>query len=415
MFWLIEDIDKIKEFCDKKYNDVFVEVIPSSTLLHPSQNSISALYVRPFDDNKGYIIPISHSETLNMDIDVLDDILDSITNIYVRNKKEFLHYFYRKNIFSPPPTPNHNVKRSLIYDYFSRLYPTNNSLNEIIPIVKHYEICDEYFHGYDKSYMNDFYNDKAYIVYNMLERPGIKFNHELWNESHDIKQGEYVFTNYNLNTTTVRPSNTFGGINFPSLKKSTDERESFIPRNDIFVEMDISGYHLYIIANLLDYNFDSPDIHVDFAEMYNVDYQRAKEITFQQIYGGVRKEYEHLEFFSKLKTYTNECWEKYITDGYIECPISKHIFRYDSGEETNPPKLLNHIIQNMETSYNTLMLWDIFKILRGKNTKIVLTVFDSFLIDLDVEEKDCIFEIEKVFTKYGFKVKYKKGKTYNFK
>ena len=81
----------------------------------------------------------------------------------------------------------------------------------------------------------------------------------------------------------------------------------------------------------------------------------------------------------------------------------------------NPQKLLNYILQERETSTNVLLLWEIFKVLRGLNTKIVLTVYDSFLIDLDVTEKSCIFEIEKIFTKFNLKVKYKKGKNYNFK
>ena len=41
-----------------------------------------------------------------------------------------------------------------------------------------------------------------------------------------------------------------------------------------------------------------------FAKMYKVDYKKAKEITFKQIYGGIWKEYEELEFFKKVKVYT---------------------------------------------------------------------------------------------------------------
>ncbi len=70
--------------------------------------------------------------------------------------------------------------------------------------------------------------------------------------------------------------------------------------------MDISAYHPSIIANLLNYTFDSSDIHGSFAKMYGVDYAKAKEITFKQIYGGVWKEYQELPFFKKVIAYTDD-------------------------------------------------------------------------------------------------------------
>jgi hypothetical protein len=69
----------------------------------------------------------------------------------------------------------------------------------------------------------------------------------------------------------------------------------------------------------------------------------------------------------------------------------------------------------LETSTNVLILYDIFKILRGKNTKLVLYVYDSFLLDTDKTEKDTIKEILEVFKKYKLNVKFKKGKNYNLK
>ena len=47
----------------------------------------------------------------------------------------------------------------------------------------------------------------------------------------------------------------------------------------------------------------------------------------------------------------------------------------------NPQKLFNYILQNLETSTNVLILWDILCILRGYKTKLVLYTYDSFLLD----------------------------------
>ena len=59
------------------------------------------------------------------------------------------------------------------------------------------------------------------------------------------------------------------------------------------------------------------------------------------------------------------------------------------------------------------MRWDIFKILRGKNTKLVLYVFDSFLFDMDENEQDILQEIINVFKTKNLQTKIKKGTNYN--
>ena len=78
----------------------------------------------------------------------------------------------------------------------------------------------------------------------------------------------------------------------------------------------------------------------------------------------------------------------------------------------NPQKLLNYLLQATETDMNVVMLWEIIKILKRKNTKLVLYVFDSFLLDVDKDEKNIIDEILEVFKKYKFNVKMVTGKNY---
>lgn len=415
MYWLIEDVEKIELLCEKKHKQAYVEIIPTSPTLHPSQNQVCALFVRPIKDTKGYIIPIKHSETINLDIEVCKKVLNSIEEIYVRDKKEFLHYFALKHLSHPSPSLNTYIPQLTK----SHTHIQNNTnithTNTIIPIVKHYEVCNENYKNYNFDPSNNFYNNKVPLVFNMLEQSGIKVNTTLYEQYFDTDTEEYVHTQYNLNTLTTRPSNTFGGINYSALNKDNGERECFIPRNDIFIEMDISAYHPTLLGNILGYDFDDVDVHNSFAKMYGVEYAKAKEITFKQLYGGIFKQYENLPFFSKVKAFTQEIWKEFEQKGYIECPISKYKFEKDKLKEMNPQKLLNYLLQNLETSTNVLILWDIFKILRGKNTKLVLYVYDSFLLDVDKQEKDTIKEILEVFKKYKLNVKLKQGKNYNLK
>ena len=83
-------------------------------------------------------------------------------------------------------------------------------------------------------------------------------------------------------------------------------------------------------------------------------------------------------------------------------------------DNMNPQKLLNYVLQNLETANNVLILWDIFKVLRGKNTKLVLYVYDSFLFDVDESETDMLEKINNIFKEFKLNTKSKKGKNYNF-
>lgn len=419
MYWLIEDKDKIDLLCRIQYKEAYVEIIPTSHYLHPVQDGICAIYIRPLNDKKGYMIPINHSETINFDLEEGIKVLNSIEKIYIRDKKEFLHYIKEvpfNNLLQPTPSPTTYIPELTPAHY--HLYNNShglNYLNPLVPIVKHYEVCEENYKNVNLKDINLFYSNRAAIVFNMIERVGIKADNTLYQHYFDEDTDDgYVYTKYNFNTTTTRPSNAYKGINYSALNKENGERQCFIPRNDKFIEMDISAYHPTLLANLLGYTFDDGDVHNSFAKMYRVEYAKAKEITFKQIYGGIWKEYEELPFFQKVKVYTNELWQEFESKGYIECPISKYKFEKDKLDNMNPQKLLNYLLQNLETATNVLILWDIFKILRGKNTKLVLYVYDSFLLDVDENEKDVLEEIQQIFKNRNLQIKTKTGKDYNF-
>jgi hypothetical protein len=412
MYWLIEDIKHIETLCRIKHQVAYVDIIPCSHTLHPIENSVCAIYLRLKDDSKGYIIPVNHSETINFELEEIEKVLNSIGKIYVRDRKEFLHYFPIKHCYQPSPTPHPYIpKLTQAHSYIYNSYPNETNLNIIVPIVKHYEVCEQNYVNFNTTRMNPFYN-KAALVFNQLERAGIKIDQTKFEQYYNKEVNEFIHTQYNLNTLTTRPSNAFGGINFSALDKNNGERECFIPRNDIFVEMDISAYHPILLANLLGYTFDSDDIHGSFAKMYNVDYNKAKEITFKQIYGGIWKEYQHLEFFKKVIAYTDGLWDEFQYGGYVECPISGHKFYQKELENMNPQKLLNYVLQNLETANNVCILYEMFKILRGKNTKLVLYVYDSFLFDVDKNEKDVLEKISKLINSKNLNFKIKSGTNY---
>ena len=74
------------------------------------------------------------------------------------------------------------------------------------------------------------------------------------------------------------------------------------------VEMDFDAYHLRLIADLLGYKFpDNCNVHEYFGKQYfgkeqltKEEYEQAKGVSFQLIYGGIYEEFEQIEYFKLL-------------------------------------------------------------------------------------------------------------------
>lgn len=419
MFWLVENKVQFEQFSNTNYKEVFVEVIPYNSKIHPAQNNVCAVYIRPLVTTKGFIIPISHSETTNINIDGIISLLSKINTIYVRDKKEFLHYFPLKNLFDITlNSPPYIQEFTQTHEIFIRRYPNKKDINRIIPIVKHYEYCENIFNNLKERInepINEFYNNKCSVVFNAVERSGLRIDRSQFEQNFHSIDSDYTYTQYNFKTLTRRPSNKFKGVNYAALNKDNNSRRSFNTRNDILCELDIGAYHPTLLGKLIHWKWDKKDIHQSFADMYGVDYQKAKELTFKQLYGGIFKQYKDLEFFKRVQIYTDEIWRKYQNEGFIECPISNHRFEKDKLDNMKPQKLLNYLLQNLETSVNVCIMYDIFRLLKNKKTKLILYTYDSFLFDVCKEEKEVLIKIKELFKQYKLQIKISYGNTYDFR
>ena len=421
MYWLVENEEQLNVLINSGYKEAFIEVIPYNDTIHPVQNHVSLVYIRPIEASKGFMICVTHSEALNALNTRIIDLLNKFDKIYCRDKKEILHYFPIKALYDITPPPHTYIRPTTqTHDLYYREHKDNPELNLIIPIVKHYELCETIFRdlkaniNIEKTKYDEFFNSRVSVVFNAIERSGIRIHNDTFSEYFHAVDGEYVNTQFNLKTTTTRPSNKFNNVNYAALNKENGCRTSFIPRNSKLVEIDISAYHPSLAARLIDYSFTTSDIHAHFASLYNVDYKKAKELTFKQLYGGVFKNYKHLEFFRKIEKYVGENWNRFQSDGFIECPVSGYVYKKENLDNMNPQKLFNYVLQNLETSMNVLVLWDIFRILRGYKTKLVLYTYDSFLFDWDEGETELLEKIRDIFKKYKLNIKEIEGYDYNF-
>lgn len=419
-YWLIEDLEQLRVFQNSGYKEIFLEVIPSSNNIHPTQNSVSLVYIRPLLANKGYMLCINHNEGLSIVESAVDELLKKFEVIYVRDKKEILHYFPLKALIDATPPPTTYIRPSTVaHDIFYGRLKDNKDINKVIPIVKHYELCEQIYEDLSHNFHKDltkyekFFNSKVSLAFNYIEKSGMKVDPKIFESYFHEVEGEYVYNQFHLKSLTTRPSNTFGGVNYLALNKKDGCRKAFIPRNDFLWEIDISAYHPTLAGFLVNYKFPTNEIHSHLAEMYGVSYDESKLITFQQFYGGVFKKYEDIEFFKKIKEYQAITLKNYDNVGEVTVPISGYCLKKEELGEMGAPKLFNYVLQNLETSLNVLILIDIIRLLIGKKTKIILYTYDSFLFDID-EEEDLIPEIKQIFTKYKLNTKEKQGNDYSF-
>jgi len=180
-----------------------------------------------------------------------------------------------------------------------------------LPIIKQYSLANEAF-----SFQNFFTVDVFYHI----EKNGIMvdkncfidyYNGKLTNPQFSLNRSR-VYTQYNLYTTTSRPSNTFNSINFAALNKDDGERMCFKSENDKFIEIDFQGYHPRLIGELVGFEFPkNRNTYEYLGEILGVTQQEAKELTFKQLYGGVWAEYKNKPFFKEVDMFIDGMWDTY--------------------------------------------------------------------------------------------------------
>jgi len=405
MFYIIERSDQLEQLHIGE--DIFMQVIPVNENYHPALQSISLIYIRWIKSHKGYILCVNHSESLSLSITDILAKLSKVNNIYTLDKKAVLHHFPTLSpqlidvqlINSYLHLQDINVEQyeSKVESDFKRKY-YGESPSTLIPIAKHYEKYENVYDHIEQTINSTsdnlehcgFLNHYIAPLFYNIEKQGIKLDKQQFIKyfsdipypKFSVSKGK-IYTQYNLYTLTGRPSNAFNGINFAALNKTNGERAAFIPENDKLVEIDFKAYHPTIIAKLAGYEFTG-NIYDQLAnEFPGSTPETIKELVFQQLYGGVRKDFQDKPFFKQVNGYTNHLWD--TDDGAIGTQFGKR-FTKQMIENPTPQKLLNYIVQNTETVFNVVQFSAVMNLLKDKNTKVILYTYDSILLDYDSSE-----------------------------
>jgi len=268
MFYIIEKSSQLP----RAFGDCFIRFIPFNDNFHPSLTELSLIYLRPLKDKKGYIFCLNHNESFGIDKPELTDwLLNNTDKLWTLDKKKALHYLYPLSdklydVNFIEPIDVKSLDNTCINFYYSKHYSLSN-VNCLIPISKHYEMCEAIFDialPIIKQYSlaNEAFSFQNFFtvdVFYHIEKNGIMvdkncfidyYNGKLTNPQFSLNRSR-VYTQYNLYTTTSRPSNTFNSINFAALNKDDGERMCFKSENDKFIEIDFQGYHPRLIGELV--------------------------------------------------------------------------------------------------------------------------------------------------------------------
>lgn len=415
---------------------IYVVPLLNNTRDHNIKNDIISLYV--FCENKEYVFPYKHSESL-FDNYSIEDVI-SQTKCYFYNKSildynktltanaydlELVHYL---NTVEPLEVESVDTEY-----FYHRLYVKYNKSNTLVSLSNFVKYSRQILAQANLN--NDFglvYYDKMQSLMHQIESTGIHVDKNYFTALYGTPIsliGDKVYTKYNFFTTTGRPSNRFGGINFAALNKQDDTRKCFVSRHKDgkLVELDFKAYHPHIIAYLCNYSFGDQDVYEHLACHYfdtttptKDEIKKAKELTFNQVYGGINKKYLNIEFFAKAKDFTTNLWTEYKKQGYIESSISKRRFFVTDDDDINEAKLFNYFIQMTETELNGLFLERLLPTLDSYYAVPVLYVYDAVVFDCKIEYVDKL--IDKLFSattqKFPISVKigdnYKEMNNYNY-
>ncbi len=390
---------------------------------HPMDTELCLFYIKLLDyPLEEYILPFRHSDAINLSFKYITELRTS-RDVFTYDKKKLLHFVEWENVYDVQMnyymTKNEPLSIDEVttnaHEYFYRTHYKTKNINCVIPIMKHVEWCREMVERLKVMAMVRPGNESVCDIYNKdvleslqyIEQSGLQTTKGM------------VFSEYNPYTSTGRPSNRFGGINFAALNKTDGSRKQFISRfgkDGMLVEMDYDAYHLRLIGDSVDYKFPRGSVHGHMAKFYGVDYDESKSLSFKYLYGHIPDDVlKKNPFFKKVQVYIDTLWDGYNSNNFIKSDIYNKIIDKKNLSNMNKNKLFNYLIQLMETENNMRMLTELIPKLYDYKSKLVLYSYDSFLFDFYMPDGiNFLKEMKDAIEQKGkFPVKVSKGWNYH--
>lgn len=408
---------------------------------HVKEDSILALAIS-FHSESSFFLPVSHPE-LNYTFDKFE-LLEEV-ELYCVRKKEILQeeklqglnldltgiglmkWFHSNDKLQTDSLP-------LYFKTFPRSGPEVK--NRHIPVYQFCEKLDSLFPALRKR-ISEFkdveespafeeYNSDVLRVFSNIESNGIAINNDLFEktfkEKIDREFDDLVYTDYDLYTSTGRPSNSSYNINFAALDPSKNQKDPFVSRfeDGILLQCDYDAFHLRLIGNLIGYDLPDESFHSYLGKKYfdkktltDEEYKDSKKITFQFLYGKDIEEARNVKYFDKTFDFRDKLWDAFKAENRLITPVYKREIPGKNIPEVNPGKAFSYLIQSFETEFNVEVMADLIDLLQDFRSELVLYTYDAFLFDFCLEDgKGLIKKIKNQMERKNMKVKASIGKSY---
>lgn len=431
---MLETWEQVLSFCRLSMtDDVLFHLVPVHNGLHSALNRPSILFIRNLTKKKTFFYGFDHPDVPSpkpIDHQQLIDALSSLSGTkWAVDKKSLYHmvpitgmldigfaqHLITNEVFevSEFETAAHKLVR--------RNIPEGSGFGRAVPLVKHLETFSELVETCEKIIKKTSVDDSMkkfnqFIIEPLTEteRHGLEVNPVVFKEHFGdiLNNSTRVYTQYNYYTSTGRPSNRFGGINYAALNKEDGTRASFVSRygsKGTLALIDYSAFHPRIIALLTDYPVPNwVDIYEYLARLYfnkqdvdHGDIADAKQITFRQLFGGVEQKYSHIKYLSHLKDFIDYHWRYFNEHGYVETPIFKRKITTKHLQTPKPATVFNYILQAVEGEISIPVLGRLHEFLAGKKTQPVLYTYDSILFDYHFEDETILADIREIMSLDG--------------
>ena len=427
----------------KHHNHFMMLAVPTEDYsIHVASSKLSAIFLKDVETDKTYIFPFDHPDSMkHISFDMLKIDLDTQNWIWTFDKKSAEQLIGHGHLLDidlfTHLNENYIIDKSDCETFAHKLIRRNNqnerNLNKIIPLFKHKEMfekmCDQVTISL-KEPGNGYRSENGIVLQTLakLEQTGIHVNPICFKHHFPdalIHEGDLVYSQYNLYTSTGRPSNRFDNVNYAALNKNDGTRKCFTSRfgdEGKMVLIDYSAFHPRIISYLIKFPIPiDTDIYAYLGELYfnrkvtEYDMDEIKSITMRQFYGGIEEKYQHIKYLAHANEFKEKYWNSFKEKGFIETPLFERVITNKHLIEANPNKLFNYILQATETEIAISVLKEVIKYLSSYKTKAVLYTYDSILFDFyKPEGNELLQQIVKIM-KMGnrFPIKVYEGVSYD--
>jgi hypothetical protein len=384
---------------------------------HPMQTVLSSLHFL-FDDGAFYTVSVTHPDAPQFSLDLGQS--HKLVTLY---QKELRHLTNAVNIIDLASIlhlvceeiPTYREYYTPMMHHMKNRFKMKN-LHYSIPLVSWADTAQiflQHCRTLHQQYL-DTENDLAFQFINQITIPTLT---EIERAGIQTTDG-VVYSEYNIYTSTGRPSNAFGGINFAALNKHDGTREKFVSRfgaDGTLVQFDYEAFHLRLAAQLINYQLPATSVHTFLAEQYygTADitpemYEDSKSKTFALMYGQ-SEDTGGVEFFSKLKDYATNLWHRYRNNGHIISGTGRKIII----PAPTKNKLFNYMMQLAETEEALARVYDVCVFLRPRQSKVVLYTYDAILLDVHNDELSYMSTVGRLLSAGGYPVREYRGHNYN--